>query len=47
MRSNRYHMPDFVKGGTGYMQDIAIGPNMIVKTEYARFRILNLEFLIH
>src|ERR1700744_2460567 len=29
MRSNRYHMPDFVKGGTGYMEDISVGPNWI------------------
>ena len=42
MRSNRYHMPDFVKGGTGYMQDIAIGPNWI---SYETNWVPNLEVL--
>jgi hypothetical protein len=28
-QSNRYHLPDFVRGGTGYMEDIAVGPDWI------------------
>ena len=26
-RTNRYHLPDFVQVGMGYMEDIAIGPD--------------------
>jgi len=42
MRSNRYHMPDFVKGGTGYMEDIAVGPGWI---SYETRMVPNLEVL--
>ncbi|GAC1314274.1 MAG: hypothetical protein NVSMB24_38720 [Mucilaginibacter sp.] len=42
MRSNRYHMPDFVKGGTGYMEDIAVGPEWI---SYETSWVPNLEVL--
>jgi len=42
MRSNRYHMPDFVRGGTGYMEDIAVGPNWI---SYETSWVPNLEVL--
>jgi len=41
-RSNRFHMPDFVGGDTGYMVDIAVGPNWI---SYETRFVPNLEVL--
>jgi hypothetical protein len=41
-RSRRYHMPDFVVGATGYMEDIAVGPNWI---SYETRHVPNLEVL--
>lgn len=40
--SNRYHMPDFVTGGTGYMEDIAVGADWI---SYETRHVPNLEVL--
>jgi hypothetical protein len=42
MRSNRFHIPDFVKGGTGYIEDIAVGPEWI---SYETHWVPNLEVL--
>jgi len=40
--TNRYHVPDFVQGGMGYMEDIAVGPTWI---SYETRSVPNLEVL--
>lgn len=41
-RTNRYHLPDFVQAGMGYMEDIATGPDWI---SYETRSVPNLEVL--
>lgn len=42
LNTNRYHLPDFVTGGTGYMEDIAPGDDWIA---YETRWVPNLEVL--